>query len=251
MEAVRTGLGLAEEHIFLKQRRPQADRQAGISPGAGQYQRVAAQGAVRTIREQGLRFEVNLSDYLDTGLFLDHRWTRAEVRAHAKGARVLNLFAYTGSFTCYAVAGGARSSLTVDLSNTYLAWCGRNLALAGVDTGAPGSVHLLERADCLAFLAQPVAGEPFDLIVLDPPTFSNSKAMARDFIVQRDHAWLIGRCRERLRPGGQLYFSTNLRGFALDAGIPGWEIEDLSAASIPEDFRDRRIHRLWRLVRTP
>lgn len=242
-EAIRTGLGVGPENLFLKQRRPQARRQEGD----GQYQRLGQQGVVKIIREQGLRFEINCSDYLDTGLFLDHRPTRARVRAEAAGARVLNLFAYTGSFTCYACAGGARSTRTVDLSNTYLEWSARNLALNGVSVGES---HALVRSDCLAWLAQSAPEEQvYDLIICDPPTFSNSTSMAHDFSIQRDHPWLLARCRERLAPGGILYFSTNFRGFELTTDLSGWSVEDLTEASIPEDFRDRRIHALWRLVR--
>ena len=203
---------------------------------------------VKTVREQGLSFEVNLSDYLDTGLFLDHRPTRARVRAEATGKAVLNLFAYTGAFTCYARAGGATASVTVDLSNTYLEWAGRNLALNGFALDAS---HRLERADCLAWLARAAEGGPrYDLIVCDPPTFSNSTAMTHDFSVGRDHPGLLERCRALLRPGGVLYFSTNFRGFELTGGTAGFALEDLTEASIPEDFRNRRIHRCWRMVAT-
>jgi 23S rRNA (cytosine1962-C5)-methyltransferase len=242
-DAVCRGLAITRDALQLKRRAPQRGRDSG----EGQYQRLDHAAVVRTVREQGLSFEVNLSDYLDTGLFLDHRWTRAQVREQSKQARVLNLFGYTGSFTCYAAAGGARATVTVDLSNTYLAWAARNLALNrfAVDDGR----HALVRADCLAWLAEPPVQEPFDLIVCDPPTFSNSKAMTRDFAVERDHPWVIARCRALLRPGGVLWFSTNCRGFQLSPEIAGWAIEDASEASIPEDFRDRRIHRLWRLVR--
>lgn len=238
--AIATGLGVADADIVLKHRRPQTGRHAG----GGQYERVGAQGRTRVVSEQGLRFEINLSDYLDTGLFLDHRWTRAQVRAQAQGQRVLNLFAYTGAFTCYARAGGARASLTVDLSQTYLAWCARNLALNGF---AEEPAHVLRRADCLALVAQPPP-ERFDCIVCDPPTFSNSTAMDRDWSVSRDHAWLIGKLERWLAPGGVLWFSTNCRTFRLDA-LPGWRVEDLTEASIPEDFRDRRIHHCYRLTR--
>jgi 23S rRNA (cytosine1962-C5)-methyltransferase len=162
---------------------------------------------VKVVAEQGLRFEVNLSDDLDTGLFIDHRATRALVRAEAAGRTVLNLFAYTGAFTCYAAAGGAAATLTVDLSNTYLAWARRNLALNGV---ADGPAHRCERADCLQWLdAAARRGPAFDLIVCDPPTFSASKAMQRTFSVERDQGWLLERCRDLLRPGGTLWFTTN------------------------------------------
>jgi 23S rRNA (cytosine1962-C5)-methyltransferase len=243
VEAACAGLGLPRERVWLKRRAQQKQRQEG----EGQYQRLDQRRTVRTVREQGLLFEVNLSDYVDTGLFLDHRPTRARVRAEAAGKAVLNLFAYTGAFTCYARAGGAAATVTVDLSNTYLEWARRNLELNGC---APDARHRLERADCLAWLDRAAAGsERFDLIVCDPPTFSNSTAMAHDFSVGRDHPWLLARCRALLRPGGVLYFSTNFRDFELTGGTDGFTAEDITEASIPEDFRNRRIHRCWRMAK--
>jgi 23S rRNA (cytosine1962-C5)-methyltransferase len=240
IEAVGAGLQLPAERIFLKRRAQQKGRQEGD----GQYQKLDQRRSVKTVREQGLLFEVNLSDYLDTGLFLDHRPTRARVRAEAGGKCVLNLFAYTGAFTCYARAGGAASSVTVDLSRTYLEWTARNLALNGF---AEEPRHRRDRADCLSWLAEP-RPDRFDLIVCDPPTFSNSTAMDHDFSVGRDHPWLLGRCRALLRPGGVLYFSTNFRGFELRGGMEGMTVEEVTESSIPEDFRNRRIHRCWRMV---
>ena len=248
-EAACHGLGVAAGHVVIKTRRPQKDRQGGAQGDGqeGQYQRVDHRHLVKQVREQGLTFEVNLSDYLDTGLFLDHRVTRDRVRAASRDLRVLNLFAYTGSFTCYACAGGARSTLTIDLSNTYLEWAARNLALNGI---APGGAHRLLRADCLAWLASPTP-ERFDLIICDPPTFSNSTSMAHDFAVGRDHVWMLARLRERLAPQGVVYFSTNFRDFELDPALAGWRVEETSASSVPEDFRDRRIHRSWQLRPLP
>jgi 23S rRNA (cytosine1962-C5)-methyltransferase len=245
VEAARAGLQLPEERVWLKRRAQQKDRQEGD----GQYHRLGDRRAVKPVREQGLQFEVNLSDYLDTGLFLDHRPTRARVRDESAGKAVLNLFAYTGAFTCYARAGGAARTLTVDLSNTYLEWARRNLAL---NAFALDERHRLERADCLAWLgrAASVGDERFDLIVCDPPTFSNSTAMEHDFSVGRDHPWLLERCRALLAPGGVLYFSTNFRGFELTGGTAGFTIEDITESSIPEDFRNRRIHGCWRMVKS-
>ena len=250
-EAACQGLGVTAEHVFIKSRRTQKDRQKGAQGDAqdGQYQRVDHRHVVKQVREQGLLFEVNLSDYLDTGLFLDHRVTRDRVRASSRELRVLNLFAYTGSFTCYACAGGARATLTIDLSNTYLEWAARNLALNGVTTGG---AHRLLRADCLAWLAKAKdSSERFDLIICDPPTFSNSTSMAHDFSVGRDQGWLLARLRELVAPQGVVYFSTNFRDFALTSPLAGWTAEELSASSVPEDFRDRRIHRSWRLRAAP
>jgi 23S rRNA (cytosine1962-C5)-methyltransferase len=267
LEAVGSALQLPSEHLFLKQRRPQRDRQgAGAEPGGGeaggeggegkgkseatgQYQRVDQRHVVKVVREQGLLFEVNLSDFLDTGLFLDHRVTRLRVRQEAAGKRVLNLFAYTGAFTCYACAGGASATTTVDLSNTYLEWARRNLALNGV---AEGPHHQVVRADCLAWLSQAARqGERYDLIICDPPTFSNSTSMDHDFSVGRDYPQLLQACRALLAEGGDVYFSTNFRGFELRDPLAGWFYEELSATSVPEDFRDRKIHRSWRMRATP
>ncbi len=238
-QAVCAGLDLTAGHVFLKRRFRQKDRQEGD----GQYHRVAEQGAVKVVAEHGLQFEVNLSDYLDTGLFLDHRPTRQRVGGEAAGKRMLNLFAYTGAFTVYAAAGGAAATTTVDLSNTYLEWAARNLALNGI---VVGDRHRIERADCLQWLEQ--ARGSWDIIVCDPPTFSNSSSMRRAFAVDKDHVWMLGRIRNLLAPGGVCYFSTNFRGFRLAADAwPGGMVEDISDASVPKDFRNRRIHQCWRL----
>ena len=199
-----------------------------------QYGKTGEDSAVFTVEENGLKFEVNLGEYLDTGLFLDHRDTRARVRAEAGGKRFLNLFAYTGSFTVYAAAGGAKSTTTVDLSNTYCEWAERNLALNGLQ---PGSV---ERSDVLRWVEQ--TDQRFDLIVLDPPSFSVSKKMERTFNVQRDQVRLLQTVRGLLAPGGSLYFSTNFRGFELDPRIEG--ATELTPRSLPEDFHPG-VHRCF------
>ena len=243
--AITNGLDLPAERVHLKRRREQKDRQEGD----GQYHKLAEQRAAKVVLEHGLKFEVNLSDYLDTGLFLDHRPTRVEVGKAATGKAVLNLFAYTGAFTVHARAGGASATTTVDLSNTYVDWTGRNLALNGFPLDER---HRLVRADCLQWLAAaPHASERFDLIVCDPPTFSNSKAMTKPFAIDRDHPWLLRQCHALLKPGGVLYFSTNFRGFRLSNELPTFAaVEDISARSVPEDFRNRKIHQCWRCVRT-
>lgn len=235
-EHILRGLAVERSRLFLKRRQ----RQRGLA----QYERVDTRGVVRVVREQGLSFEVNLSDYLDTGLFLDHRTTRSLVRARANGRRVLNLFAYTGAFTCHAVAGGAAQTRTVDLSKTYLGWAQRNMALNGFS----GDAHRFEQADCLQWLEQPTRGESFDIIVLDPPTFSNSKRMVADsFAVERDWPALIASAMRWLDPRGQIWFSTNARSFAPDPALvpPGVVMRDITSFTLPEDFAGRTPHRAY------
>jgi 23S rRNA (guanine2445-N2)-methyltransferase / 23S rRNA (guanine2069-N7)-methyltransferase len=219
--------GVAPEATYMRVRRPQK--------GKAQYGKLNEEGRFEVVEEGGLRFAVNFTDYLDTGLFLDHRLTRARIRGLAGGKRFLNLFAYTGTATVYAAAGGAASTRTVDLSNTYLDWARRNLELNGFG----GPRHRLERADCLAWLRQPFE-ERYDLAFVDPPTFSNSKSMDREFDVQRDHVDLLRRVLDRLAPGGVLVFSTNHRRFRLDAeALVGAVVEDWTAATLPRDFARR------------
>jgi 23S rRNA (guanine2445-N2)-methyltransferase / 23S rRNA (guanine2069-N7)-methyltransferase len=238
-------LSIDPSEVFFKRHRRQR--------GAGQYERQEGGAEERTVREGGLSFLVNLSDYLDTGLFLDHRPTRALVRAEAAGKEVLNLFSYTGSFSVYAAAGGAARVTSVDLSNTYLAWAGRNLALNGLDEGR----HPLVRADAIAFLAEAAArGRRWDLIIADPPTFSNSASAERDFDVNEDWPGLLRSCAALLAPGGRLYFSTNSRRLKWSEDLareaaPGGAWEDIGAATLPPDFRDRKTHRCWRLTAAP
>jgi len=237
-DAVAQALELPREAVVAKVR---ARRHAGE-----QHEKTGVRGEDFVVNEGGHRFMVNLNAYLDTGLFLDHRNTRAMVAAEAQGRRFLNLFCYTGSFTVYAAAAGAVSSVSVDLSNTYLDWAGRNLALNAIDQRR----HLLERADVLRWLeAAAETGRQFDLIVLDPPAFSTSKAMAGVLDVQRDHSTLLSQCAQLLAPGGAIYFSTNLRSFKPAPFPSALTGEEISARSVPEDFRNRRIHRCWRLVK--
>jgi 23S rRNA (guanine2445-N2)-methyltransferase / 23S rRNA (guanine2069-N7)-methyltransferase len=212
--------------------------------GAEQYEKQARLAERHTVQEGGLKFWVNFRDYLDTGLFLDHRLVRAMLRAWAKDTDFLNLFCYTGSATVYAAAGGARSTTGVDLSNTYLDWAHENLLLNGFG----GSNHVLFRADCLSWLeAEEPHGARFDLIFLDPPTFSNSKRMEGVLDVQRDHVGMIRRTLKLLRPAGRLVFSTNYSRFKLDhEALKDLAVEDISDATIPKDFeRHARIHRCF------
>jgi 23S rRNA (cytosine1962-C5)-methyltransferase len=230
LEVISKVLGITKDLIYLKFRQ----RQKGLS----QYDRFSRTGAEYIVRENGLSFIINPSDYLDTGLFLDHRNTRQMVRNASEGKKVLNLFAYTGSFTVYAAAGGARESLTLDMSNTYLQWADRNLTLNKLSQPQ----HKLMQADVLEWLREsPI--EPFDLIVLDPPTFSNSKRMNGTLDIQRDHIWLINRAIDRLSSKGMLFFSTNFRKFKMDTSeIKRADIQNISAKTVPNDFRNQKIH---------
>jgi 23S rRNA (cytosine1962-C5)-methyltransferase len=214
--------------------------------GRAQHEKTGEAGSEFVVVEAGLRFLVNLEAYLDTGLFLDHRSLRTMVRGRAAGRRVLNLFAYTGSFTVYAAAGGASASDTVDLSNTYLAWAGRNFALNGLDPRR----HALIRADALRWLdVARGEGRRYDLVVLDPPAFSTSKAMAGVLDIQRDHPRLVAAARALLDAGGELYFSTNLRGFRLDPALAAdARCREITRQTLPEDFRDPRVHHAYRIA---
>jgi 23S rRNA (guanine2445-N2)-methyltransferase / 23S rRNA (guanine2069-N7)-methyltransferase len=227
-------LGIDRRHAYFKKR--------GRQRGSQQYERVSEKSHTFTVCEQGLKFEVNLTDYVDTGLFLDHRITRSMVRERSRGVRFLNLFAYTGAFTVYAAAGGAAQTTTVDLSSTYLDWAERNLLLNGFD--AP--IHELVQADARAYLASLPAQRRFDLAVVDPPTFSNSKRTDDDFDIQLDHRPLLESLHRRMVPGGFVYFSTNFRKFRADLP-PCFEAREISAKTVPEDFRNRKIHRCWLL----
>ena len=241
VEAAAAELGVPPERTFLKVRRRQRD--------GGQYEKVDARRALVTVQEGDLAFEVNLSDYLDTGLFLDHRTTRSLVRAEAAGKRFLNLFCYTGSFSVAAAAGGAATTTSVDLSNTYLDWTRTNLARnAFKDAGR----HRIVRDEARAFLEhRSRRGEaPFDLVVCDPPTFSRSAKSEMPWDVDRDHAALLELVARNLAPGGVVYFSTNFRRFRLaeERLAATYTIREITRRTIPEDFRNDRIHRAWRLV---
>ena len=218
--------------------------------GTAQYEKVeGGQGKFHEVCEGPCTFLVNFTDYLDTGLFLDHRLTREMIRQLAPGRRFLNLFGYTGTATVHAAAGGAVATTTIDLSNTYLEWARRNLAL----NGFRGSAHALEQADCVTWLAAS-RPERYGLIFLDPPTFSNSKRMTGNLDLQRDHAGLIIRAAQLLTRDGVLLFATNFRQFKLQTGegLDGFQCEDVSRATLPRDFeRNPRIHRCWRITRTP
>ena len=197
------------------------------------------------ITENGRKFWVNLDKYLDTGLFLDHRNTRKKVGETAAGKRFLNLFSYTGSFTVYAATGGAVSSETVDLSNTYLDWAKRNFELNGISP----EQHQIVRADVFQYLQNAASeGKQFNLIVMDPPSFSNSKKMLDILDIQRDHKKLIDGAMDLLASDGILYFSNNLRSFALDDSVSEqYAVKDISKQSVPDDFRNKKIHQCWEI----
>lgn len=238
LEVIAEHLAVGPERVHLKVRRRQK--------GADQYRPVNRTGERLIVQEGPARCYVNLSDYLDTGLFLDHRITRARLGEQARGRRFLNLFAYTGTATVHAALGGATTTTTVDLSATYLDWARDNLRLNGIE---PGTRHRLERADCLGWLADQAERQPgrYDLIFMDPPTFSNSKRMRESFDVQRDHPRLIRQAMQLLAPGGVLVFSCNRRGFALDEGLSAeFSALDITRETIPPDYaRDPRIHYCW------
>jgi 23S rRNA (cytosine1962-C5)-methyltransferase len=233
LEIVSEVLRVPKENIFLKLRQRKPGR-------LGQYQKLEDKKSEFIVEENGLKFIVNLSDYLDTGLFLDHRITREKVRAESRDKSVLNLFAYTGSFSVYAAAGGAKEVVTIDLSKTYLQWSERNMQLNGF---ADEKKYKFVHADVLQYLPG-IPGDSFDIIVLDPPTFSNSKRMDNFFDIQRDHVSLINECLRVLNKGGILYFSTNFRQFDLDKEkIRTSLIKDITRQTTPFDF-EKKLFRL-------
>ena len=240
-DAARRAVGVPEDRVFYKQRRR--------TPRGDQYERISSASSTATVSEGGLKFQVNFSDYLDTGLFLDHRRTRAMMRelvgelAAERPVRVLNLFSYTGSFTVYTADGGALHTVSVDMSNTYTDWARENLALNGLASER----NIVLSQDVFRFLEHPDA-RSYDLVILDPPTFSNSKKMERILDLQRDHVELIQDAGRFLRTGGFLLFSTNRRKFMLDSErLTGFSAVDITPATIPQDFRDRKIHHCWLL----
>ena len=236
-EAVEFVTGFPADAIRIKQRIRQK--------GTAQYGKTGISGEDFIVQENGRRFWVNLDKYLDTGLFLDHRNTRRKVGEIAAGKRFLNLFAYTGSFTVYAATGGAVFSETVDLSNTYLDWAKRNFKLNGISL----EQHKIVRADVFQYLQNAAdEGKKFDLIVMDPPSFSNSKKMLDILDIQRDHKKLIDGAISLLTSDGILYFSNNLRSFVLDDSVAEqYAVKDISKQSVPDDFRNKKIHQCWEI----
>ena len=238
IEAICFVTGFRPEDVAVKVRKRQK--------GEEQYEKTGRDGEDFSVQENGRLFWVNLDKYLDTGLFLDHRNTRQVVGEMAAGKRFLNLFAYTGSFTVYAATGGANSSETVDLSNTYLNWAKRNFELNNIDENK----HAIVRQDVFQYLQDAFFEQKqFDLIVMDPPSFSNSKKMLEILDVQRDQQRLIDGAMRLLSPTGTLFFSNNLRSFELDAAVSErYAVKDVSKQSVPEDFRNKKIHQCWRIT---
>ncbi len=233
-------LGVDDDRIFIKWRRRQEK--------GSQYEKIGSRKQSFQVREGDALFWVNLSDYLDTGLFLDHRRTRTLVGKEAKGTHFLNLFCYTGSFTVYAARAGAASTTSVDLSNTYLSWAQENLRLNGFEDEER---HRLVRDDAFGFLAHhtPPRGG-YDLVVIDPPTVSRSKKMTRKLDIQRDHVELIQETARHCRRGAVIYFSTNYRKFELaEPSLSNLDILDITAETTPFDFRDDKIHRCFRMMK--
>ncbi|MNJ48386.1 Ribosomal RNA large subunit methyltransferase K/L [compost metagenome] len=234
LAAIPQALGIDQSRVVVKRR----ERQSGTR----QYERQSTQGQFLEVSEGGVKLLVNLTDYLDTGLFLDHRPMRMRIQREAAGKRFLNLFCYTATASVHAAKGGARSTTSVDLSRTYLDWARRNLSLNGFS-----DKNRLEQGDVMAWLQ--ACRDEYELIFIDPPTFSNSKRMEGVFDVQRDHVQLLDLAVARLAPGGVLYFSNNFRKFQLDEHLAErYAVEEITAQTLDPDFaRNSKIHRAWRI----
>ena len=232
-------LDIKQENLFIKQRKQQK--------GSKQYEKLDSDPDMKIVEEAGHKFYVNFSNYLDTGLFLDHRVTRKMIEEFAKDTHFLNLFSYTSSVSVYAAKGGALSTTSVDMSNTYLDWSAKNFELNGIF----GENHEFIRANCIEWLK--IQRKKFDLIFLDPPSFSNSKKMEDDFNIQDDHIDLIRQTMELLSPDGILIFSNNYRKFKLDSkNFKDYIVENITEKTIPLDFkRNQKIHHCWMFSRKP
>ncbi len=240
-QAIKDILGVSD-HKFLH------ERERTRQKGGRQYQKQDSQKNEIVVREGHLSFLVNLTDYIDTGLFLDHRESRKDiasiVKKYGKNARMLNLFCYTGAFSVWAAHAGAHTT-SVDLSNTYLDWAKRNFERNNLNT----QQHLFLRKDILQWLPREVSlGRQYEIIVLDPPTFSRSAKMEQDLDIQRDHVQLINLCLELLTDDGVLLFSNNFRKFEMDTDEIKGVVNEISKDTIPEDFREG-IHRAWKIRR--
>jgi len=238
VNAVLTSLFRADpEVIFWRSRIKREKRQ--------QYEKVDDTQEFFVVHEYGVKFNVNLLDYLDTGLFLDHRETRRLVAESCRGKKVLNLFAYTCSFSVHAALAGAVFTKSVDMSNTYTAWGRDNFKINGI----PMLNHEIVRADCMVFLDDEVAsGKKYDVIIIDPPTISRSKKMKGMFDIQLDYIFLLSKALQLLSKGGVIFFSTNSRKFVFDKiSFASASIEEISYKTLPIDFHDPKIHRCWKI----
>lgn len=232
-------LDVKSEEIYVRQRKRKEGR-------LDQYQKNDGKDEFFTVKEQGLEFLVNLTDYLDTGLFLDHRITRQMFREEAKDKKVLNLFCYTGSFSVYAAAGAAKQVMSIDLSNTYLNWAKQNMMLNQLFDSRK---HEYIKADVLQYMEK-LPKEHFDLVILDPPTFSNSKMMKDILDIQRDHVKLVNQTLDAMTAGGVLYFSNNYRKFQLDADqIKASSIADITKKTTPFDFEGKLFRCCYRIIK--
>ena len=234
-ETIKNIFEIEEKNIFIKNRERKKI--------TGQYEKINTEKKFDIVHENGFKFLVNMQDYLDTGLFLDHRNLRKKVMDECKGKHVLNLFAYTGSFSVYSALGGAFTTTTVDLSNTYLNWAKENFKINNI----PLSKHQFIKADVKEWIKQ-TPNKLYDIIILDPPTLSKSKMSKTDFDVQADHVELINHCLKHLQDGGVLYFSNNYRNFILDEkNIETKHIKNISDFSVPLDFKNKKIHACWQI----
>ena len=230
--------GVNSEAIYWRTRIRREKRQ--------QYQKAGETKEFFTVFENGVKFRVNLLDYLDTGIFLDHRETRKIVAEASAGKRLLNLFAYTCSFSVHAAVAGATYTKSVDMSNTYTDWGRENFILNQL----PLKNNEIVRADCMKFLDEEIrSGKKYDVVVIDPPTISRSKKMDEMFDIQRDFVFLISKSLKLLDLGGVIFFSTNSRKFVFgDVTFQGCSIEEISYKTLPLDFHDPKIHRCWKII---
>lgn len=235
IDALKVLFKCDEEHIVVKKR----ERQEGLK----QYEKLGAKNETFVIRESQALLKINLYDYLDTGLFLDHRPMRQKIYKTASGKKFLNLFCYTGSVSVFAALAGATTT-SVDMSQTYLKWAQDNFELNNIAVNQ----HYFVNANVLEWLNLQKNHPSYDIIFLDPPTFSNSKKMEDTFEVERDQDILVNNCMSLLNPGGVLYFSNNKRKFKLSEAIMAkYTVKDLTEESIPQDFHDKKIHNCYQI----
>lgn len=234
-EAVQSLLKTPAEKIIVKKR----ERQEGVK----QYEKLATTEQSFAVRESQALLKVNLQDYLDTGLFLDHRPMRQKIWKMSEGKKMLNLFCYTGSVSVFAALGGAATT-NVDMSRTYMDWAQDNFQLNNLDLGQ----HSFIVANALQWMNESRGQKRWDLIFLDPPTFSNSKKMSDNFEVERDQGFLVDTAMSLLKPEGVLYFSNNKRRFRLEEKLQqNYQIRDISVETIPQDFHDKKIHQCYEI----